>query len=223
MIANSFNPKRFFSKNSDRVLVKFCGIRNELDARAAIDCGADALGFNLYPGSARFIQWRKEKGWIQKLPVEISRIAIVVNPSLDEALQHLEMDVFDGLQLHGEEPMEFCEALAKHPKPVVKAIRLKNADLLPRFRDYPVFGFLIDSHREGSFGGTGEPFEWTLLKRADLNKPLIIAGGLTPDNVAEAVREFDPYGVDVATGIENESGGKDRKKMQDFIAAARKA
>jgi phosphoribosylanthranilate isomerase len=220
--ANSFNTKRFFSKNSDRVYVKFCGIKNELDANAAIECGADALGFNLHPGSARFIQWQREKAWIRGLPAEISRVAVVVNPALDEVLQLLEMDVFDGLQLHGDESMEFCESLVKHRKPVLKALRLKNVELLQRLGDYPVFGFLIDSHREGAFGGTGERFEWTLLKGADLNKPLVIAGGLTPENVTAAVRELSPYAVDVASGIENAEGCKDRKKMQDFVAAARR-
>jgi len=220
--ANSFNPKRFFSKNSDRVFVKFCGIRTEPDAIAAIECGADALGFNLYLGSTRFIQWQKEKSWIRGLPAEISRVAVLVNPGLDEALQLLETDVFDGLQLHGEESREFCESLTAHHKPVLKALRLKNVELLQRIHDYPVFGFLIDSHREGAFGGTGERFEWTLLKQADLNKPLIVAGGLTPENVADAVRELRPYAVDVASGIENANGGKDRKKMQDFVAAVRR-
>jgi phosphoribosylanthranilate isomerase len=220
--ANSFNTKRFFSKNSDRVFVKFCGIRNEFDARAAIECGADALGFNLYPGSARFIQWQREQAWIRGLPAEISRVAVVVNPALDEAWQLLETDVFDGLQLHGEESRQFCESLTGHHKPVLKAFRLKNGELLQRIHDYPVFGFLIDGHREGAFGGTGEQFEWTLLKQASLNKPLIVAGGLTPENVADAVRELSPYAVDVATGIENTVGGKDRKKMQDFVAAAKR-
>ena len=212
--------KRFFDKDSDRVFVKFCGIRNELDARAAIECGADALGFNLYPGSTRFIQWQREQAWIRELPAEISRIAVVVNPTLDEAWRLLEMDIFDGLQLHGEESREFCESLANNHKPVLKALRLKNVELLQRLSDYPVFGFLLDSHREGAFGGTGERFEWTLLKRAHLDKPLIVAGGLTPENVGNAVRELRPHAVDVATGIENEGGGKDRKKMQDFVAAA---
>lgn len=220
MTANSFNTKRFFGKDSNRVFVKFCGIKNELDARAAIECGADALGFNLYPGSTRFIQWQREQAWIRELPAEISRIAVVVNPTLDEAWRLLEMDIFDGLQLHGEESREFCESLANNHKPVLKALRLKNVELLQRLSDYPVFGFLLDSHREGAFGGTGERFEWTLLKRAHLDKPLIVAGGLTPENVGNVVRELRPHAVDVATGIENEGGGKDRKKMQDFVAAA---
>jgi phosphoribosylanthranilate isomerase len=141
---------------------------------------------------------------------------------LEEALELLEGDLFDGLQLHGEESSEFCASLATYPKPILKALRLKNVERLQRLRDYPVFGFLIDSHRDGAFGGTGERFEWALLERADLNKPLIVAGGLTPENVAEAVRQLSPYAVDVASGIENADGFKDREKMQEFVVAVRR-
>ena len=221
MAANSFNTKRFFGKETDRVYVKICGIRNEADAKSAIESGADALGFNLYPGSQRFIQWQKEIAWIRELPAEVSRIAVVVNTALDEATRLLEMDAFDGLQLHGEESREFCESLVKQRKPVLKAFRFKNVDLVHQVRGYPVFGFLIDSHREGAFGGTGERFDWTLLKMLSLEKPLIVAGGLTPENVAEAIREVRPYAVDVASGVENKERRKDKKKMQDFVAAVR--
>jgi phosphoribosylanthranilate isomerase len=219
--ANSFKFKRFFRKHSDHVGVKICGVKNEVDAIAAIECGADALGFNLYPGSKRFIQWQKEAAWIRELPGEVSRIALVVNATLDEAGQLLETDLFDGLQLHGDESREFCESLVKLRKPVLKAVRLTTVQLLERVRDYPVFGFLIDSHREGAFGGTGERFNWTLLKEVKFAKPLIVAGGLTPENVANAVREMRPFAVDVATGVENSQGFKDKKKMQDFVLAAR--
>jgi phosphoribosylanthranilate isomerase len=219
--ANSFKFKRFFRKRSDHVRVKICGVKNKVDAIAAIECGADALGFNLYPGSKRFIKWQKEAAWIRELPAEVSRIALVVNATLDEAGQLLETDLFDGLQLHGDESREFCESLVKLRKPVLKAVRLTTVQLLERVRDYPVFGFLIDSHREGAFGGTGERFNWTLLKEVKFAKPLIVAGGLTPENVANAVREMRPFAVDVATGVENSKGFKDKKKMQDFVLAAR--
>jgi phosphoribosylanthranilate isomerase len=219
--ANSFKFKRFFRKRSGHVRVKICGVKNEVDAIAAIECGADALGFNLYPGSKRFIHWQKEAAWIRELPAEVSRIALVVNATLEEAGQLLETDLFDGLQLHGDESREFCESLVKLRKPVLKAVRLTTVQLLERVRDYPVFGFLIDSHREGAFGGTGERFNWTLLKEVKFNKPLIVAGGLTPENVADAVREMRPFAVDVATGVENSEGFKDKKKMEDFVLAAR--
>jgi phosphoribosylanthranilate isomerase len=221
--ANAFNLKRFFRKRSDHVGVKICGLKNEADAIAAIECGADALGFNLYPSSKRYIHWEEEAAWIRRLPVEVSRIAVIVNSTVEEACQLLEMDLFDGLQLHGDESREFCEALVKYGKPVLKAVRLVTAEPLERVRGYPVFGFLIDSHREGALGGTGERFDWTLLKEVKLEKPFIVAGGLTPENVADAVREMRPYGVDVASGVENSKGFKDKKKMQDFILAARGA
>ena len=221
MTANSFSSKRFFTKCSDHVRVKICGVKNETDALAAIEAGADALGFNLYPGSKRYIQWKTEMKWIRELPAEIARIAVIVNLTPDEAGPLLEMDLFDGLQLHGEESREFCESLVSSRKPVIKAVRLTAIELLERVRGYPVFGFLIDSYREGALGGTGERFDWTLLKDIILEKPLIVAGGLTPENVAAAVREMHPYAVDVASGVENRKGLKDKKKMEDFVLAAR--
>jgi phosphoribosylanthranilate isomerase len=221
VIANSFNLKRFFTKRSDHVGVKICGVRSEADAIAAIESGADALGFNLYPGSKRYLQWQKEAAWIRELPAEISRIALVVNSTLKEATQLLEMELFDGLQLHGEESEEFCQSLVKCGKPVLKAVRLETVEHLARVRTYPVFGFLIDSYREGVFGGTGERFDWKLLKGVKIDKPLIVAGGLTPENVADAVREIRPHAVDVASGVENREGFKDKKRMRDFVLAVR--
>lgn len=221
MTANSFSSKRFFTKRSDHVHVKICGVKNEADALAAIESGADALGFNLYHGSKRYIEWQREATWIRELPAEVARIAVIVNLPLDEAWQLLEMDLFDGLQLHGVESGEFCESLVKCGKPVIKAVRLTSVELLERVRDYPVFGFLVDSYREDALGGTGELFDWTLLKRLKMEKPLIVAGGLTPQNVADAVRLMQPYAVDVASGVENRDGFKDKKKLQDFVLAAR--
>lgn len=221
MNANSFNSKRFFRKPSDHVGVKICGIRNEADAVAAIECGADALGFNLYPGSKRYMQWQKEATWICNLPVEISRIGVLVNATLQEARRLLEMDLFDGLQLHGEESRGYCESLALCHKPLLKALRLSSVQFLERVRGYPVFGFLFDSCRGGAFGGTGVQFDWTMLREVKLEKPFIVAGGLTPENVAEAIRTMRPYAVDVASGVENSKGFKDKTKMQDFVAAVR--
>jgi phosphoribosylanthranilate isomerase len=218
---NSFSSKRFFTKSSNHVRVKICGVKNERDAIAAIEAGADALGFNLYPESKRYIQWETEMKWIRELPAEIARIAVIVNLAPGEAARLLEMDLFDGLQLHGEESGEFCQSLVASRKPVIKAVRLTSVELLERVRGYPVFGFLIDSYREGALGGTGERFDWTLLKNVILAKPLIVAGGLTPENVADAVQQMHPYAVDVASGVENKKGLKDKRKMEDFIRAAK--
>lgn len=221
MTGNPFNSKRFFLKRSENVQVKICGVKNEADAIAAIEAGADALGFNLYAGSKRYIRWQDEAAWIGQLPIEVSRIAVIVNSTLAEASQLMEMELFDGLQLHGEESREYCESLTKFRKPILKAVRLTSLEPLHRVRTYPVFGFLIDGYREGSFGGTGAQFEWALLKGVEMESPLIVAGGLTPQNVAEAVRQMRPHAVDVASGVENKDGFKDRKKLEDFVLAAR--
>jgi phosphoribosylanthranilate isomerase len=219
--ANPFNSKRFFRKPSDQVGVKICGIKTETDALAAIECGADALGFNLFPGSKRYLRWQKEVAWICRLPVEVSRIGVLVNATLEEARRLLEMDLFDALQLHGEESKGYCESLAVYRKPLLKALRSSSIEFAERVRGYPVFGFLIDSCHEGAFGGTGVRFDWTMLRKARIEKPVIAAGGLTPENVAEAIRTMRPYAVDVASGVENSRGSKDKAKMQDFVAAVR--
>ena len=201
--------------------MKICGIKNHSDATAAIESGADALGFNLYPGSKRYIDREKEAAWIRELPPEVARVAVLVNPTLEETGKVLDADLFDALQLHGEESKEFCEALLERDRPLIKAIRLTSVALLERVRHYPIFGVLADGIREGEFGGTGAQFDWTLLSGAKIDKALIVAGGLTPGNVARAIRETRPHAVDVASGVENRKGLKDRKKMEDFILAVR--
>jgi phosphoribosylanthranilate isomerase len=220
--ANSFNSKRFFNKYFDEVRVKICGVKIEHDALAAIESGADALGFNLYPGSKRYIQWEKEADWIRALPSEIARVAVLVNPTIDEARELLDIDLFDALQFHGEESKEFFEALPAHEKPLIKAVRLTSVAILEQVCRYPVFGLLADGTRDGEFGGTGVCFDWSLLRGANIDKVLIVAGGLTPENVAAAIRETRPYAVDVASGVENREGLKDKNKMMEFVLSARR-
>jgi phosphoribosylanthranilate isomerase len=219
--ANPFNSKRFFNTSLDYVQVKICGVKNKSDAMAAIESGADALGFNLFPRSKRFIQWQNEAGWIAALPAEVARIALTVDLCLDEARQLMERDLFDGLQLHGDEPREYCDALAEYQKPLIKAIRLTSLAPLEQVRHYTVFGFVFDGYRKGEFGGTGQPFDWTLLNGVTIEKPVIFAGGLTPENVADAVRMIRPHAVDVASGVEDMEGFKDKKKMERFIRVVR--
>lgn len=221
MSANSFNSKRFFQKSFDHVRIKICGVKNEPDALAAVESGADALGFNLYPGSKRYIRWRTEAAWIRALPSGVARVAVLVNPTIEEARELADFDLFDALQLHGDESKEFCEVLSDHKKPLIKAVRLTSVAILERVCHYPVFGVLADGGREGEFGGTGVQFDWSLLNGAKFDKALIVAGGLTPENVADALRETRPHAVDVASGVENSEGLKDKNKMEDFILAVR--
>jgi phosphoribosylanthranilate isomerase len=219
--ANSLNVKRFFRNPTGEVYVKICGIKSEVEARAAIASGADALGFNLYAGSKRFLDLRREEVWIRDLPSDISRIAVLVNPPINDVLALLADDIFDAIQLHGDESPEFFELIPRNSKPLIKAFRVKNRATFKDAGSYPVFAFLLDNYRDGSFGGTGERFDWNLLNAVTLNKPLVVAGGLTAANVGEAVRLFRPHAVDVAGGVENNKGRKEEAKMREFVRAAK--
>ena len=218
---NPLNVKRFFRNPSGGVHVKICGIKNETEARAAIESGADALGFNLYAGSKRFLDLRREEVWIRELPADVSRIAVMVNPPISDVLALIEDDAFDAIQLHGDESPEYFRLIPQNSKPLIKAFRIKNRATLKDAQSYPVFAFLLDNYRDGSFGGTGERFDWSLLDAATLNKPVVVAGGLTVENVEEAVRLFRPHAVDVAGGVENDEGRKEETKIREFIRAAK--
>jgi phosphoribosylanthranilate isomerase len=215
--------KHFLEGKSDQVLVKICGITNVADAESAIEAGADALGFNFYAGGKRYIDLDQERSWIRQLPPATARIAVVVNIELAEAKRLLDDDLFDAIQLHGDESPSYCESLSKIGKPILKALRIRSRTDLERSRSYPVFGLLFDSFCESEFGGTGHSFDWTLLRGAEMDKPIILAGGLTPENVTEAVQIVHPYAVDVASGVELNARRKDQKKMKDFVTAAKQA
>jgi phosphoribosylanthranilate isomerase len=142
---------------------------------------------------------------------------------LEAARRLLEEDLLDALQLHGNEMPAYCESLGEVGKPLFKALHIRNQTDLIGFEKYSVLGLLLDSYAEREFGGTGASFDWAVLQRARIDKPVILAGGLTPENVAEAIRTVHPYAVDVASGVELNCRKKDPKRMADFIAAAREA
>ncbi|HEV3208816.1 MAG TPA: phosphoribosylanthranilate isomerase [Chthoniobacterales bacterium] len=215
--------KRFFRNPLKSVHVKICGIKNETEAMAAIASDADALGFNLYPGSKRFLDLRREEDWIRALPPEITRIAVLVNPPIEDLLALIESDTFDAIQLHGDESPDFFKAISHGSKPLIKAFRLKNRSTLKHAESYPVFAFLLDSYRDGFFGGTGERFDWAILDAISRSKPIVVAGGLTVENVGELVRLFRPHAVDVASGVENNQGRKEEIKIREFVLAAKLA
>jgi phosphoribosylanthranilate isomerase len=202
--------------------VKICGVTTRDDGLAAIECGADALGFNLFPGSKRFLHLETAADWISDLPPQIARVAVAVNPEFSEAETWLEGELFHALQLHGQAWYPFADQLVATGKPLIAAIQVETdkeqAIDIEWFRG---FALLFDSHRDGLFGGTGETFPWTWLSQVKIDKPVILAGGLTPDNVRTAIEMTRPYAVDVATGVESRPGRKDYAKMRDFIAAVR--
>ncbi|MBI4525100.1 MAG: phosphoribosylanthranilate isomerase [Deltaproteobacteria bacterium] len=205
------------------VKVKVCGITNLTDARKAVDFGADALGFNFYAPSPRFIAPEKVQAILSELPREVCKIALFVNAPKEKVLEVIAWGVlpdheqaFNGLQFHGEEGAEYCRGWSLK---VIKAFRLKDRESLVGLYGFPADFYLLDSWAPG-YGGSGLAFPWDWLEGLRSDR-LILAGGLDVQNVAEAVRRFRPYGVDVCTGVEAKPGIKDHAKLKDFILAAK--
>jgi phosphoribosylanthranilate isomerase len=206
------------------VFVKICGITNQVDAELAIAAGADALGFNFWPGSRRYLEPAKAADWIRELPTFVIRVGVVVNPTESYATTIAAIDGIDLLQLHGAESPEFCLNLVESGIRLWKAVPMTGTGTsLP---DYHAERILLDTVAGVKFGGTGMPFPWSWardLVTANPTLELILAGGLTPENVGRAITESRPFGVDVASGVEGRSGRKDIYRVRDFIAAARSA
>jgi phosphoribosylanthranilate isomerase len=214
---------RFLSGTRDAApFVKICGITNPVDAELAIESGADALGFNLFPHSPRFVDLSRARSWIDALPADVARVLIGVNPSLVQALEWIADPIFHAVQLHGEAWYPFVSRLVE-TRSLIAAISVKNETSVSDLDWFSGFAFLFDGYRAGDFGGTGESFSWEIFHRRPIAKPIILAGGLTPENIAGAIRAVDPYAVDVASGVESKPGKKDRNKLRDFIAAAKAA
>jgi phosphoribosylanthranilate isomerase len=202
--------------------VKICGVTNPEDAVAAIEFGADALGFNLFPSSKRFLRLDSARDWIFALPPQIARVAVGVNPEFAEAEDWLAGDLFHALQLHGQSWYPFSSRLVAIGKPLIAAIQVRmDARQSVDLDWFNGFAVMFDGYRDGDFGGTGETFPWEILSRIKTAKPVILAGGLNAENIQAAIDVTKPYAVDVATGVESRPGKKDRTKMRDFIAAVR--
>jgi phosphoribosylanthranilate isomerase len=203
------------------VKVKICGITSAADAEAAVQAGADALGLMFYPGSPRYIPLERALDIARRVPPYVIRAGVFADPNPSDvfaAIQHCQLNL---AQFHGAETPEFCLQFGIM---TLKAFRVQNADSLLPMSAFHTDAFLLDSHVAGKPGGTGETFNWDLaLAAKKFGKPIFLAGGLTPQNVAEAVRKVAPFGVDVSSGVEQSPGKKDAKKMQDFIAAVRGA
>jgi phosphoribosylanthranilate isomerase len=204
--------------------VKICGLTTSQDAAVAIEFGADALGFNFFRGSKRFVGDKVD--WIGDLPGTADKIAILVNPSWDEAKRITGIPGISALQLHGNETAEFCGRLRTAGIRFEKAIPVTGPDSLINVPDFSTSTVLLDSNASGEFGGSGRTFPWEIGRRFVEDYPhlrVILAGGLTAENVAEAVAAVRPFGVDVTTGVEASPGRKDYRRLQAFFAAARSA
>ncbi len=200
------------------VHIKICGITNLEDARLAADLGARALGFIFYPKSPRAVTPEAARQIIAQLPPFVLSVGVFVNEPAAMVLEVAEMVRLDWLQLHGEEPPDYCLFLNRN---VMKAIRVKDRDSLVQMEPYQgrVRAFLLDTYAAGQKGGTGQSFDWSLAKQAQAYGPVVLAGGLKPDNVAAAIQQASPQAVDVASGVEAAPGKKDPEKLRAFCRA----
>ena len=203
-----------------RTRIKICGITRVEDAQSAAAAGADAIGLVFYPPSPRFLALDRARRLANAVPPFVSTVALLVNPAVDEVRAVLDQVRPAMLQFHGEETPAFC---AQFGVPYIKACRVKpGVDLLEYLRPFSgAAGWLLDSHVE-EYGGVGEAFDWSLVP-AERLRPLVLSGGLTRDNVREAVKRVRPWAVDVSSGVESAKGIKDAGRIAAFIAEVRNA
>jgi len=205
--------------------IKICGITREEDAWAAIDAGADALGFVFVPGTPRFIEPERAAAITRNLPPFVSRVGLFVNAETAFMRATVAEARLDTIQLHGDETPEVGRSLLAQAR-VIQAFRVQGPETIDRL---PVHrqssdAWLLDAYVPGAAGGTGARFDWNLAVQArELGHPLILAGGLKPENIAEAIRQVRPFAVDVSSGVESAPGRKDPDKVRRLIDAARAA
>ena len=225
--ATGVNNKKIVQEKLSTTMVKICGITNLADALAARTAGADALGFNFYPRSPRFIEPAQARQIIAQLPPGVLTVGVFVNEAEPAHVAALAKTAgVTAIQLHGDESPEYCRSVAAHRALpfVIKAIRT-DAQFTPeqalRYREHFI---LLDAYSPQAHGGTGLVCDWSLARRTcELMPRLFLAGGLTPENVGAAIAEVRPFAVDVCSGVESAPGVKDLAKVRAFLAAARAA
>ncbi|MGQ0810722.1 MAG: phosphoribosylanthranilate isomerase [Nitrospiraceae bacterium] len=208
----------------ENLKIKICGITNAEDARAAAEAGADALGFVFYRNSPRYVSPRVVKDIVATLPPLILTVGVFVNEAVKVVRDLMDECGLALAQLHGEETASYCDLLER---PVLKAVRLKDRVSFLAMAEYQgrarVRGFVVDTFSDDAYGGTGRVADWGLAAEAAKGSTILLAGGLTPEIVEDAIRQVHPYGVDVSSGVEHSPGKKDHNKMRAFVRAARLA
>ena len=203
------------------VKVKICGLTTVDDALAAVAAGADLLGFVLWEKSPRHVSVETAREIARRLPPAVSRVGVFVDAPVEQVIFSLRICDFAALQFHGQESPAYCQQFGVM---TIKAFPVRDAASLAALSAYDTDAFLLDTQVEGRPGGTGETFDWSLAAQAKkFGQSIFLAGGLTPQNVAAAVRVVQPFAVDVSTGVESSPGKKDPQKMRDFVAAVRAA
>ena len=197
-----------------QIKVKICGMTQLKDALFAVEQGVDAVGFIFYKKSPRAVTMRTVRAIITKLPPLVDTVGVFVNEAAERVNKIADYCGLDLVQLHGEESPAFCRKIHRR---VIKAFRVKDLQSIKKLEKFPVSGFLLDTFSDDLHGGTGKNFDWNLALPAKKMGPVILAGGLTPRNILQAVRQVRPYGVDVCSGVEKSPGIKDLEKVSAFL------
>jgi phosphoribosylanthranilate isomerase len=200
------------------IRVKICGITSLEDALLSIEAGADALGFVFFQGSPRYVSPEHASEIIRNLPPFVQTIGLFVNEDLATVNLVADQCGLDLVQLHGEEPPDYCAAVNRR---VIKAFRVKDSSSLDDISNYRVAAYLLDAWSPAAHGGTGTIFNWDIAAQAAISQCVILAGGLTPMNVAEAIEKVNPYAVDVSSGVEARPGKKDDTLVRAFVDATK--
>ena len=204
------------------VKVKICGLTNAEDALKAHELGADYLGFVFFDNSPRKITLSEARLIMRELPKEAVKVGLFLDQEPDAVKRAADECGLNIIQLHGSEDPGYCIRIKKYLS-VLKAFRVKDGNSLNNIDSYKSVDFyLFDAYVKGLPGGTGKSFDWEILAKRDFNKPIFLAGGLTPKNVKKAIEKVSPYAVDVASGVEKEPGKKDHKLLKEFIENAKK-
>lgn len=197
------------------VKLKVCGVTSLEDARAAIDCGAEYLGFNFYTKSPRYIAPPSARAIIERLPDGIISVGVFVNETRSEDVAEiLRVSGARMAQLHGDESPDYCASVGADR--VIKALRIGDDFDARRVLDYPAAAILLDAFDAKLYGGTGKTANWEIAREAARLAKIFLAGGLSPENIAEAMRAVEPFAVDVNSGVESAPGRKDANKLHDL-------
>ncbi|MCI0337030.1 MAG: phosphoribosylanthranilate isomerase [Acidobacteria bacterium] len=197
------------------VKLKVCGITSLDDAQTAIQCGAEYLGFNFYPKSPRYILSASARAIIERLPEEIITVGVFVNqPHPEDVIELLQTSGTRMAQLHGDEDEDYCARIGADR--VIKAVRVADDFEIRRLSDYPAAAILLDAFDAKLYGGTGKTANWEIAREAARLTKIFLAGGLSPDNITEAIRAVEPFAVDVNSGVESAPGRKDANKLRNL-------
>jgi len=202
------------------IKIKICGLTHIDDALQACACGADALGLVFYEKSPRCVTREQARAIVAALPPFVTTVGLFVNEDPETVREIVDFCGLDVIQLHGDEGPDACFF---PPRRVLKALRVRGAESLAGVERFAVAALLLDAWHPDSYGGTGQLGDWKLAARLAAERPVILAGGLNPQNVAEAIRQVRPYGVDVSSGVESSPGRKDPARVAAFIRNARAA